>query len=477
MDDLDNKNSGRDDFFAKAGSGETMTPPNPPSPPLAEPSQAEIPQETTIIPSSGDVTGPIPSSPIPSSPIPSSTIVTTSSANKPFYTKKTFILLLLFLILAISIPVFIYLGVKRQQSTVSKASGQCCSGTPECGNGSQCKTDTNSDCYKQGKGVCQDTTEPAGCCSGDPDCAPWESCRISNGACKSGKSCGAKQCKGEGGSCGGNWECCNGVCDMGHCHGGGGGATPTPRPPEAICQAEGGTLTETCTADPNCITRGGKCCTKNGINNCCYGDSSTKPDGACYAGGASGVSCSGNTIKNNTAPPIEVKIRHFSGSGSDNKCPISAAGGADTSLAPGASVSAGGCEQIEAVGYCGVCNDSSCQTVTPTTPVTPTTTVTPTTPPVVGQCRYVKVYDEAWTLITDFTKIAAGQKIFLTVAGSDNNFDRGRFKINNGGFLPSDEGTVQTNANNEFYIEYTIPTDATSITVAAMVHHKTLGWK
>jgi len=236
--------------------------------------------------------------------------------------------------------------------------GECCSGTPDCGNaGQQCVTDTNSSCNAQGKGVCKPLPDNApGCCYSPDDCAPWEECRISNAACNSGKSCGIKE----------------------------DGASFTPRSPDQVCKDEGGSITNICIADANCKANGGTCCNKGTANYCCYGDSSSRKDGSCYAGGQqTSVTCNGSTITNNTDKTIKIKV--FKGQGEDIQCPISSPGGSDRDLGPGASMSAH-CEQLEAAGYCGVCDDSACapppSTATPTPPAgRPTPTATPTLGP------------------------------------------------------------------------------------------------
>lgn len=132
----------------------------------------------------------------------------------------------------------------------------------------------------------------------------------------------------------------------------------TPRSAEKVCQDFGGGKTNSCSADPNCGRNGGVCCDKGGTNYCCYRDSQTRQDGACYGGGNSGVFCNGNTITNNTGSGVTIKF--FKGNEIDN-CPISTPSNKpDTNLAPGASINADNCEQIEAVGFCGVCNNNNC---------------------------------------------------------------------------------------------------------------------
>jgi uncharacterized repeat protein (TIGR01451 family) len=212
--------------------------------------------------------------------------------------------------------------------------------------------------------------------------AEGDSCEYGQ-TCTAGEHSGTQSCSGtiQGGTCkydpnvNPNCSAC-GYCGDGNCGGGegadncpqdcGGG---NPRTASQVCTDEGGSATSACTADPSCSSKGGACCDKSGVNNCCYGDSASRKDGACYAGGASGVSCSGTTITNNTGQ--SVTIRHFTKNPATNNytCPLTAAGGGDTTLGPGQSTSAGGCEQIDAVGFCGACNDAQCNPPqgTPTT--------------------------------------------------------------------------------------------------------------
>lgn len=247
--------------------------------------------------------------------------------------------------------------------------------------------------------VLAETAYPSGCCSNDDGpistCSTTESCRISNGACgPGGMSCGAIECKSNTSVCSGSWECCSGSCTSNTCTG---GETFTPRSSEQVCTAKGGTKSSSNIADPNCSANGGTSCDITGTNFCCYGDSSTRADGDCYNAGNKSVTCSGNTITNNT--DYVIKIRHFTQGLNNYTCPLSTAAGNDTDLGIGQSITASGCEQLDAynpyppiVGYCGVCSSTTCfpppppPTSTPvpptSTPIPPTSTPTPTSTPV-----------------------------------------------------------------------------------------------
>jgi hypothetical protein len=316
--------------------------------------------------------------------------------------------------------------------------------------------------------------------------------------CEYGQACGTngtQSCSGtiQGGTCkydpGVNPNCSAcGYCGDGNCGGGEGADNcpqdcsggSNPRTASQVCTAEGGSATSTCTADPGCTSRGGACCDKSGTNYCCYGDSAGRTDGACYAGGDSGVNCSGTTITNNTGG--SVTIRHFTKNPDANNftCPLTAAGGSDTTLAAGQSTSASGCEQIDAVGYCGVCNDAQCNppqgtptatqapTATPTTP--PGATVTPTTA-IACECVIIKVYDTDWRQYPerDLSSIKPGDTIIFTVQGqtTQGTIDKARFKINNGDYQ---ETSSKKTGTEEYYYQYTVPNTATAMNIEAEVH-------
>lgn len=376
----------------------------------------------------------------------------------PFKNPKAIIAIIIFLITIF--PLLVYFGVKSQQNLQSRAE-----------NDPACTSNAGYNCTNQGSSWCEGNNR---CICGNDAFThtinnPW---------------CDAD---------GKYYECQNSnktkIADS--CPGAPtpttGGGSFTPRPPEQVCTEppNNGTITDVCTADPNCKANGGVCCNiSSGVGNyCCYGDSATKKDGTCYAGQIDTlITCddASKTITNKAT--YSVKIRHFVGSGEDIQCPISTPDGPDTDLAPNSSVSALGCEQIEAInpetgrGWCGVCNDSSCGGDNPpTTPSQPSPTPTASPP---GQCRNVGIYDTSWSPITDLTTLKAGQIIKFTTRGTiGGSYDLGRFRVNGGTWLPSVNGTAQISPNGEYYYEYTIPTGITSFTIEAMVHETTEGWK
>jgi len=310
---------------------------------------------------------------------------------------------------------------------------------------------------------------PGGCCgtfistSGEDcdsgACRDWEECRISNSACASGTSCGAKECKPNGASCSGNWECCSGGCIGGICQGG--QSSPSFRSALQVCQEFGGTETSQCIADPNCRANGGICCNKGGTNYCCYGDSSTRRDGACYAGGLqTDVTCSGSTITNNTNQSFTVL--RFVGDSGHTRCPFHNPAGTKT-LAPGASLTAN-CEQLEVPEKCGVCDDSTCDQPSPSTT------------PSEASCHTLRAYNTSWQQLSssDLASLRPGNQVYFAVLGSGSGIDKARFRINGGNWQETTNKKIGT---EEFYISYTIPKGVINFTVQAEVHYPTLGWK
>ncbi|MEK7526058.1 MAG: hypothetical protein AAB546_01105 [Patescibacteria group bacterium] len=112
---------------------------------------------------------------------------------------------------------------------------------------------------------------------------------------------------------------------------------------------------------------------------------------------------------------------------------------------------------------------------TPTdTAATPTPTATPTLPPEIAQCRAITIYDTEWNILTaaDLATLKAGDVIRVSVSGNpDAAFDQARFIING---TTRDAVTQKKPNTQEFYDEYTIPTDATTFSVSAQLHHVTL---
>jgi hypothetical protein len=232
-----------------------------------------------------------------------------------------------------------------------------------------------------------------------------------------------------------------------------------------VCQEYGGTESAYCIADPNCKTaNGGVCCDKATVNYCCYGDSQTRRDGACYLGGQQeDVVCGGNTITNKTNKSFNVS-RFI---GADSSCPFESPSGEKT-LAPYSSLTAS-CEQLEVPGYCGVCDSSACSG--PEQPTPP--------PDVSAQCQSIKVYDLSWGLL-DATKLSllqTGDTIRFAVLGqtTSGTFDKARFRINSATWLT--ETTTKKPGTEEFYIEYTLPAGVTSFNVEAEINHQSLGWQ
>jgi hypothetical protein len=96
---------------------------------------------------------------------------------------------------------------------------------------------------------------------------------------------------------------------------------------------------------------------------------------------------------------------------------------------------------------------------------------------VLAQCFEVKVFNTDWSqiMITDLASKHAGDTVYFSVGGSATagSFDKARFTIN--GQLRA-EVTTKKPGSDEFYDIYTIPQGITTLTVAAQIHHTTLGW-
>lgn len=120
--------------------------------------------------------------------------------------------------------------------------------------------------------------------------------------------------------------------------------------------------------------------------------------------------------------------------------------------------------------------------ITPTE--TPKNTPTPTQPPCVTQppsitaeCSNVKAYDTNWNQLsqTQLGQLEAGTTIKFTVSGtaSSGSFDKARFSVNSAGL---GETALKKPGSDEFYIDYTLPTNTTSFNVSAQIHHSSIGW-
>ena len=114
-------------------------------------------------------------------------------------------------------------------------------------------------------------------------------------------------------------------------------------------------------------------------------------------------------------------------------------------------------------------------TPTPTsTPIPPTPTKTPTpTPTPALACLNIRAFDTNWNELSSsqLSQLKVGDRVRFTVAGSASSgtFDMARFKINSTTFRPP--VTQKRPGTNEFFDEYTIPTNTFSFSVNAQVHH------
>jgi hypothetical protein len=122
---------------------------------------------------------------------------------------------------------------------------------------------------------------------------------------------------------------------------------------------------------------------------------------------------------------------------------------------------------------------TSTPTGTPTTTPTGTITITPTEPPTqpTAECSEVKAYNTSWVQLTQdqLDNLGSGDRVRFTVSGStsEGTFDKARFTINGS---QKDPVSTKKPGTEEFYYEYVIPSDETSFTVGAQVHHSSLGW-
>lgn len=86
-------------------------------------------------------------------------------------------------------------------------------------------------------------------------------------------------------------------------------------------------------------------------------------------------------------------------------------------------------------------------------------------------------YDTNWSALSaeELSEIGPGDTIRFVVAGntSSGSFTKARFTIN--GVLRQ-EVSQKRPGTEEFYDEYTIPADATGLTVDAQIYHTVLGW-
>lgn len=106
---------------------------------------------------------------------------------------------------------------------------------------------------------------------------------------------------------------------------------------------------------------------------------------------------------------------------------------------------------------------------------TPTPTNSPTPTPVYScECTTVKMYDQNWNQITDFSSLSPGDQVYLTVSGTTDHpqgLTRGRIRVNGGAWQETTE-----KHNGEFYISFTIP-DYGDYEIEGQVYNPALGWR
>lgn len=321
---------------------------------------------------------------------------------------------------------------------------------------------------QQSSGIGSAADGPGGCCNQGAGNNSAEGCRvgggfnevcnISNGACASGFSCRSLAGCAQDTDCGPGNKCVNGKCEQ-QASGGTGKTYDS-------CASWGYSNDPTNTADPNCGSNGGfSCKNPDGRAVCCY------RDGNCFEGQQ------GN-CKNLGGGTIEIaksaEIIEFSCSGqtsnqgscSENKRSLGTKG-------PGRYSTSGSCGgvQIDAIGLCGSYDfRGSCNVAPPPVPKQADA------PPLFCKCLNLKIYDAAWNRITNPEgQIQAGQTIRIAVAGETNEpqgLTKARIRI--GG---SWKETVQKSPGGEHYIEYTIPEEGGTFSLAGQVFNPALGWR
>ncbi|MBI5619959.1 hypothetical protein HY950_03285, partial [Candidatus Gottesmanbacteria bacterium] len=134
---------------------------------------------------------------------------------------------------------------------------------------------------------------------------------------------------------------------------------------------------------------------------------------------------------------------------------------------PCSQAAASGCGQVDYLddngNYCGVKPGTQCANGTNSCGGGEPT---PTTPPQVLQCRAISIYKDG-AKVTDYSTLNSGDSVVLAVKG--DNATKGRFRVN--GAPPGFTESTGTNANGEFTVNFTIPSDVpnNSITIEAEV--------
>lgn len=113
---------------------------------------------------------------------------------------------------------------------------------------------------------------------------------------------------------------------------------------------------------------------------------------------------------------------------------------------------------------------------------TPRPTPTGTPPPGAPYCSFVKVYDTEWNPIistspeTSSPTLQSGIAYRFTVKGMPTNeITKAKFKftLSNGTVIPKDNITTKKPNTNEYYVEYIVPENTTSLDVKAWVNDGT----
>lgn len=94
-----------------------------------------------------------------------------------------------------------------------------------------------------------------------------------------------------------------------------------------------------------------------------------------------------------------------------------------------------------------------------------------------AQCLNIKVYDDNWQMIaaSDLSSLKPGDVIRFSVGGTatSGSFDMARFSINGEEAVEVDD---KRPGSDEYYIEYTIPSDEDEFSISAQLHHSEAGW-
>ncbi len=111
-------------------------------------------------------------------------------------------------------------------------------------------------------------------------------------------------------------------------------------------------------------------------------------------------------------------------------------------------------------------------TLTPT--LIPTDTPRPTLPPdYTCACLNLEMYDQDWQLISDYSQLHPGDRVYLLVTGETDHpegLTKARFRVDGEGWQESEQ-----RYQGNFYWEFEIP-DYGTYSVEAQVYNPSLGW-